>query len=217
MTVLSRDVFLKQDSTTTNAIIQYYDRMSSSSSPSSSSHSPSMWRVRHPSSPSLQKLSPEERMEQSNTFQRLAFYESEATLSRDDEDAIKLQRGIDLAVSKHVLPSLGDATSAMNTTSSDDDNYNASDEDDSNMVNQQQYINIDVMGKTPDEVAMELWKRVSSTAAKSTNVVRRKVDSNTTPGGTGQVIVLVGLSGTGKVSLFLGYPVRFASYPTRST
>jgi cytidylate kinase len=85
-------------------------------------------------------------------FARLAKAEGDLTLARDNQDASKLQLGINFAQDKGVI----------------DPNYVP-----------EPYVTIDVLGKTPSDVAMEILKRVGS-------------DNK------GSVIVLCGLSGTGK-------------------
>lgn len=92
----------------------------------------------------------------SDDFLALSKSEGEGILQRDDEDASKLQKGIDIAKEKGVL--------------------------DPNFV-PEQYISIDVLGKSPDQVADEIL------------AVVRKSES----GSGGGVVVLCGLSGTGKV------------------
>lgn len=87
-------------------------------------------------------------------FQRLAESEGALTVARDQQDADKLQKGIDFASSKGVL--------------------------DPNFV-PEPYVAIDVLGKTPDQVADVILEQ-STTNSESSN----------------HVIVLVGLSGTGK-------------------
>jgi hypothetical protein len=91
-------------------------------------------------------------------FAGLAKYEGQLTIQRDDEDGIKLQKGIDFAKSKGVI----------------DPDYVP-----------EKYVEIDVLGKTPDSVADEILNTVKSTDGDSKE---------------GSVIVLCGLSGTGKVS-----------------
>eukprot|EP00571_Detonula_confervacea_P009093 CAMPEP_0172316972 /NCGR_PEP_ID=MMETSP1058-20130122/30153_1 /TAXON_ID=83371 /ORGANISM="Detonula confervacea, Strain CCMP 353" /LENGTH=316 /DNA_ID=CAMNT_0013031415 /DNA_START=292 /DNA_END=1242 /DNA_ORIENTATION=- len=85
-------------------------------------------------------------------FLTLSKSEGDDILQRDDEDASKLQKGIDIAKDKGVL--------------------------DPNFV-PEEYISIDVLGKNPEEVADEIL----GTVRKSTG---------------GGVVVLCGLSGTGK-------------------
>ena len=94
----------------------------------------------------------------SEAFGKLAKFEGDLTVNRDQEDADKLQVGIDYAKEKGVI----------------DPKYVP-----------EPYVNLDVLGKTPDQVAMEILATV---------------DKNS-QGGAGGVIVLCGLSGTGKVSL----------------
>lgn len=92
----------------------------------------------------------------SEDFKKLAETEGNLTVARDNEDGEKLQVGIDFAKAKGVI--------------------------DPNFV-PEPYLEIDVLGKTPDSVADEIIKSVK---AKSS-------------GDAGSVIVLCGLSGTGKV------------------
>ncbi|KAL7565487.1 hypothetical protein ACA910_012226 [Epithemia clementina (nom. ined.)] len=89
-------------------------------------------------------------------FTRLANYEGALTAKRDQEDDDKLQTGIDYAKSKGVI----------------DPNYVP-----------QPYVDIDVLGKTPDQVADQILQQVRNDSGAV-------VESG--------VIVLVGLSGTGK-------------------
>jgi hypothetical protein len=91
-------------------------------------------------------------------FLTLSESEGALILARDEEDASKLQKGIDIAKDKRVI--------------------------DPKFV-PEEYITVDVLGKTPDEVADEILGRV------------RKSDGGDCSGG---VVVLCGLSGTGKVS-----------------
>jgi hypothetical protein len=85
-------------------------------------------------------------------FVKLATYEGDLTVRRDREDDEKLQVGIDFAKRKGVI----------------DPDFKP-----------EPYISIDVLGKTPDQVADQMLATVKA-------------------GGGGSVIVLVGLSGTGK-------------------
>lgn len=89
-------------------------------------------------------------------FLKLAKYEGDLTIRRDEEDGVKLQKGIDFAKSKGVI----------------DPNYVP-----------EPYVHIDVLGKSPDAVASEIL-----------TIVKK----NSTESGEGSVIVLCGLSGTGK-------------------
>ena len=91
----------------------------------------------------------------SSVFIKLAQYEGDLTIRRDEEDGVKLQQGIDFAKTKGVI--------------------------DPNFV-PEPYVHIDVLGKTPDTVADELLAEVKK---NSTDTV-------------GSVVVLCGLSGTGK-------------------
>lgn len=94
----------------------------------------------------------------SEDFAKLARKEGELIVSRDQEDADKLQLGIDYAKEKGVI--------------------------DANFV-PEPYIRIDVLGKTPDDVSKEILDYV---AAKN----------NSENPYDGAVIVICGLSGTGK-------------------
>jgi hypothetical protein len=94
----------------------------------------------------------------SDSFAKLAKFEGDLTVQRDQEDADKLQVGIDYAKEKGVI--------------------------DANYV-PEPYVNLDVLGKTPDQVAAEILQQVAAGAAHA--------------GTSGSVIVLCGLSGTGKV------------------
>lgn len=84
-------------------------------------------------------------------FQELSKKELEGIVARDNEDGEKLQAGVDQAVKKGVLP--GDLAPPT-------------------------YEQIDVMGKTADEVAGEIMAKL--------------------PKEGGCILILVGLSGTGK-------------------
>lgn len=96
---------------------------------------------------------------ESSDFAILAKKEGDAILARDQEDAEKLQVGIDYAKEKGVI----------------DPNYLP-----------EPYVEIDVLGKTPDDVANEIMGRTDKHKAHNS--------------GTGSVIVICGLSGTGKVN-----------------
>jgi hypothetical protein len=91
----------------------------------------------------------------STDFQKLAKYEGDMTVARDNEDGEKLQIGIDYAKQKGVI--------------------------DPDFV-PEPYVKIDVLGKTPAQVADEIIA-----------IVQKKQSEG------GSVIVLCGLSGTGKV------------------
>lgn len=101
----------------------------------------------------------------SDDFAKLAKFEGDLTVNRDKEDADKLQVGIDYAKSKGVI----------------DPKYVP-----------EPYVNLDVLGKTPDEVATSIIEHVEK--------VNAGCDSS-----SGSVIVLCGLSGTGKVRQLLYY------------
>jgi cytidylate kinase len=85
----------------------------------------------------------------------VAFGKSEAQdiITRDDEDGVKLQAGIQISIDKGVLPPLDVPP---------------------------QYTEIDVLGKSPDDVAQLIIKDMGDAASN------------------GGVVVLCGLSGTGK-------------------
>jgi hypothetical protein len=101
----------------------------------------------------------------STSFAKLAKFEGDSTVQRDQEDADKLQVGIDYAKAKGVI----DATYIP-----------------------EPYVHLDVLGKTPDQVAEEILQQVFATEGTD--------DSTTaTTASSGSVIVLCGLSGTGKV------------------
>ena len=95
----------------------------------------------------------------SDDFAKLAKFEGDLTVNRDKEDADKLQVGIDYAKEKGVI----------------DPNYVP-----------EPYVTLDVLGKTPDEVASTIIEHVEKANAGG--------DAS-----SGSVIVLCGLSGTGKV------------------
>lgn len=90
-----------------------------------------------------------ELLESNSSFVKLSQYEGHLTVTRDNEDAEKLQKGIDFAKSKQVI----------------DPNFTP-----------EPYVEIDVLGKTPDQVASTILEKSSDA----------------------KVIVIVGLSGTGK-------------------
>lgn len=90
----------------------------------------------------------------STNFIKLATAEGDDIFARDDEDGEKLQKGIDIAKAKGVL--------------------------DPNFV-PEEYITIDVLGKSPEDVADEILSFVRGSSGPP-------------------VVVLCGLSGTGKVS-----------------
>ena len=92
-------------------------------------------------------------------FAKLAKFEGDLTVKRDQEDADKLQVGIDYAKEKGVI----------------DPKYVP-----------EPYVSLDVLGKTPDEVASIIIESVE------------KANSGD-DASSGSVIVLCGLSGTGKV------------------
>jgi len=98
-----------------------------------------------------------EHWKESELFQSLAEYEGKLTMDRDNEDGEKLQKGIDFAKSKGVI----------------DPDYVP-----------EPYKKIDVLGKSPDQVAGEILASVK--------------DKGSSDSGAGSVIVLCGLSGTGK-------------------
>jgi hypothetical protein len=95
----------------------------------------------------------------SNLFSSLAKNEGTLTLNRDREDGEKLQVGIDYAKSKGVI----------------DPDYVP-----------ELYVEVDVIGKSPDVVADLILATVKAKESSSDSA--------------GSVVVLCGLSGTGKVS-----------------
>jgi hypothetical protein len=99
-----------------------------------------------------------EHYESNDSFRKLAKFEGDSTIQRDNEDDSKLAKGIAFAQQKGVL-----------------DPHHVP----------QPYTEIDVLGKTPGEVADIIMNNIS--------------DGSTT--GRGSVIVLCGLSGTGKVRI----------------
>ena len=98
-------------------------------------------------------------------FARLAQYEGHLTVQRDNQDASKLQLGIQFAQNKGVI--------------------------DPNFV-PEPYVPIDVLGYTPDQVAKRILQNVMRTTADAAD----HADTDTTTAAV--IIVLVGLSGTGK-------------------
>jgi hypothetical protein len=94
-------------------------------------------------------------------FLKLSEFEGNLIVTRDQEDAEKLQKGIDFAKSKGVI--------------------------DPNFI-PEPYVHLDVMGKTPDQVADEILATVHSHPDNEK---------------CGSAIVLCGLSGTGKVNMSL--------------
>lgn len=95
-------------------------------------------------------------------FLSLSRHEGAMTVARDNEDASKLQIGIDYAKSKGVI----------------DPDFKP-----------EPYVQVDVLGKTPDQVADEIIDKVNTSSGSSTDESKS---------GGGSVIVLCGLSGTGK-------------------
>jgi hypothetical protein len=99
-------------------------------------------------------------------FIKLSTYEGDLTMTRDEEDGVKLQKGIDFAKVKGVI--------------------------DPNFV-PEPYVYIDVLGKTPDTVADEILAKVKEDTTTGTHPA-----GDATSTAAGSVIVLCGLSGTGK-------------------
>lgn len=93
----------------------------------------------------------------SEDFAQLSKKEGDLILGRDQEDADKLQAGIDFAKQKGVI--------------------------DPNFV-PEPYLTIDVMGKSPDDVSDEILRYVDERKKEHTDA--------------GAVVVICGLSGTGK-------------------
>ena len=106
----------------------------------------------------------------SKEFLKLAETEGNLTMARDREDASKLELGIKFAQEKGVI---------------DKDHI------------PEQYTEIDVLGKTPAEVADVIIHYVKTAHAASPDGDTKK----------GSVIVLCGLSGTGKVRQRCGSPI----------
>jgi hypothetical protein len=99
-----------------------------------------------------------EHYESNEAFRKLSEFEGDSTIQRDMEDDSKLAKGIAFAQEKGVL-----------------DPHHVP----------QPYTDIDVLGKTPQDVASMIMNQISEGATK----------------GKGSVIVLCGLSGTGKVRI----------------
>jgi hypothetical protein len=91
-------------------------------------------------------------MADDETFVAFAESEAEDIIQRDDEDGVKLQAGIQISIDKGVLPVL---------------------------LAPPQYLEIDVIGKSPDAIAAIIMKDMGKAATE------------------GGVLVLCGLSGTG--------------------
>lgn len=99
----------------------------------------------------------------SDSFGKLSSFEQTSTIQRDNEDGEKLQLGIDLAKNRGVI--------------------------DPNFV-PEPYLQIDVLGKSPEQVADQILQTVEETTQK---------EGGASSSAAGFVIVLCGLSGTGKV------------------
>lgn len=162
----------------TTALFARYDAsrlFRSSSSSSASSSSSSCRNKSRCSSLTLDVLKQQnavtssaliEHYQHSKDFARLAQYEGHLTIQRDEEDAYKLQLGIEFAQKKGVI----------------DPNYVP-----------EPYVPVDVLGKTPDQVADWILQK-TKTNTKATATTKNATHTTT----KGSVIVLVGLSGTGK-------------------
>jgi cytidylate kinase len=100
-------------------------------------------------------------LSESSAFLDLSKKEGDLILQRDQEDAEKLQVGIDYAKDKGVI--------------------------DPNFV-PEPYVTIDVLGKSPDDVSDEIISYVNENHGKE----------GSDDGNSGSVVVLCGLSGTGK-------------------
>jgi cytidylate kinase len=98
--------------------------------------------------------------QESAAFLALAKKEGDLTIQRDNEDAVKLEKGIEFAKSKGVI----------------DPDYVP-----------EPYVTMDVLGKTPAIVAEDILSTIQNGS-----------DSDNGDSNTGSVIVLCGLSGTGK-------------------
>ena len=99
-------------------------------------------------------------------FMALAKKQTQAIVTRDTEDGVKLQSGIDIAVAKGVLPA---------------------------DVTVERTYQVDVTGKSADQVADEI---ISKLDLASTNTSSSSNSGNS--GSSGRVIIMQGLSGTGK-------------------
>jgi flagellar biosynthesis GTPase FlhF len=97
-----------------------------------------------------------EHYKDSAAFAYLSKHEGDSTIQRDNEDGVKLEKGIEFAKSKGVI----------------DPDYVP-----------EPYLELDVLGKTPETVAGTILDKIKQGSG----------DSN-----SGSVIVLCGLSGTGK-------------------
>ena len=102
-------------------------------------------------------------------FMALAKKQTQAIVTRDTEDGVKLQSGIDIAVAKGVLPA---------------------------DVTVERTYQVDVTGKSADQVADEI---ISKLDLASTNTSSSGNSGNSgNSGSSGRVIIMQGLSGTGK-------------------
>ena len=101
-----------------------------------------------------------EYLDDSSLFQELSKYEGQLTIQRDVEDSQKLQKGIDYAISKGVI---------------------------SDTFEKPTYCDIDVLGKSPDDVAKEILSKVDGDNKDDEDAMDE-----------GSIIVICGLSGTGK-------------------
>jgi cytidylate kinase len=100
-----------------------------------------------------------ENLSSSEAFQFLSNKEQELTMNRDNEDAIKLEKGIEFAKSKNVL----------------DPNYVP-----------QPYVQIDVLGKTPVMVVGEILNKIKEGSAKEDNSKQGSVIALCGLSGTGK-------------------------------
>ena len=100
-----------------------------------------------------------------DTFTAFSEFEAEDIIARDDEDGVKLQAGVQISIDKGVLPP---------------------------MDSPPQYLLIDVIGKSPDDIC---------------DIIMDDMGAAATEGG---VLVLCGLSGTGE-RLFLNRWRSFSS------
>jgi len=115
-----------------------------------------------------------------DTFLKWSAYQSETILLRDAEDGEKLQQGIDIAIERGTLEKL-------------------------TPDKLQPYLDVDVLGKTPEEVSSFIWNQVLD---------KKKELSDSQDG---ELIVLCGLSGTGKGTTFgnLGSKLRQEKDPNK--
>lgn len=108
----------------------------------------------------------------SDTFLSWSNFLSSTIRQRDDEDGYKLHHGIDIAIKRGTLAELTETERAAAAVA---------------------YESVDVLGKTPTEVSDFIWEQVKR--KKEALLAAKSLEEN----GTGELIALCGLSGTGKV------------------